>query len=158
MNEDLIPLLDKAYFFLKFRPRSEKEVRDYLYKKISNKLWSREDAEKIIENLKGRGLIDDAKFVDWFIRQRLALKPKGERVLRRELRQKGIEDELVDRYFSKNSLNEEGLARQILEKRWPRLIGLSKRKRFEKAARFLMSRGFSFDLTKKTIEDREKLE
>ncbi len=158
MNEDLIPLLDKAYFFLKFRPRSEKEVRDYLYKKIANKHWSREDAEKIIENLKGRGLIDDAKFVDWFIRQRLALKPKGERVLRRELRQKGIEDELVDRYFSKNSLNEEGLARQILEKRWPRLIGLSKRKRFEKAARFLMSRGFSFDLTKKTIEDREKLE
>ena len=78
--------------------------------------------------------------------------------MRRELRQKGIEDELVDRYFSKNSLNEEGLARQILEKRWPRLIGLSKRKRFEKAARFLMSRGFSFDLTKKTIEDREKLE
>ena len=44
MNEDLIPLLDKAYFFLKFRPRSEKEVRDYLYKKIANKNWSREDA------------------------------------------------------------------------------------------------------------------
>lgn len=153
MNEDLLALLNKAYFFLKFRPRSEKEVRDYLYKKIKSKHWSRDDAEKIIEELKEEELIDDKKFVDWFVRARTTLKPKGQRLLIRELKQKGISDELIEKYFSENTVDEESLALKILEKRWPRYRNFDSRKRFEKACRFLMSRGFGFDLTKKTIAE-----
>jgi regulatory protein len=152
MDEDLIPLLNKTYFFLKFRPRSEKEVREYLFKKVSTTHWSRDAAEVIIQKLKSQELIDDVKFVDWFIRQRTILKPKSQRLLTRELKQKGINDELIEKYFSKNILNEEALAFEILSKRWPRFKGLTSQKRFEKAARFLMSRGFSFDLSKETIE------
>jgi len=153
LNEDLLSLLNKAYFFLKFRPRSEKEVRDYLYKKIKSKHWSRDDADKVLKELKGEDLIDDQKFVDWFVRNRTTLKPKGQRLLTRELKQKGISDDLIEKYFSENTVDEESLALKILEKRWPRYRNLDSRSRFEKAARFLMSRGFSFDLTKKTIED-----
>ena len=156
MNDDLLLLLNKAYFFLKFRPRSEKEIRDYLYKKVAKTHWSREDADKIIENLKEQELIDDGKFVEWFIRQRMTLKPKGERVLRRELLQKGIDEELIDKYFSQNVVDEEALARQILEVRWPRFKNLDSRKRFEKAVSFLGRRGFGFDVIKKTIEDLSK--
>ncbi|MFH0979465.1 MAG: regulatory protein RecX [Candidatus Roizmanbacteria bacterium] len=153
MNEDLLSLLNKAYFFLKFRPRSEKEVRDYLYKKIKSKHWSRDDAEKVIEELKEEELIDDEKFVDWFVRNRTTLKPKGQRLLTRELKLKGISDELIEKYFLENTIDEESLAFKILEKRWPRYKSLSSQKRFEKACRFLMSRGFNYDLTKKTIAD-----
>jgi len=151
MNNDLLVLLNKAYFFLKFRPRSEKEIRDYLYKKIKSKHWSRDDAEKVIEELKEEDLIDDKKFVDWFVRFRITLKPKGKKVLVRELKQKGISDELIEKYFSENKIDEESLAFKILEKRWPRFKNLDSRKRFEKATRFLMSRGFNYDLIKKTI-------
>ena len=155
MNDDLLLLLNKAYFFLKFRPRSEKEIRDYLYKKVAKTHWSREDADKIIENLKEQELIDDGKFVEWFIRQRMTLKPKGERVLRRELLQKGIDEELIDKYFSQNVVDEEALARQILEVRWPRFKNLDSRKRFEKAVSFLGRRGFGFDVIKKTVKKLE---
>lgn len=155
MDEDLIPLLNKAYFFLKFRPRSEKEVRDYLYKKVSTTHWSRDAAEKIIEKLKSQELIDDEKFVDWFVRNRTTLKPKSERLIARELRQKGIEDELIEKYFSANSLDEDSMALRILERRWPRFNGLPKQKRYEKAARFLMSRGYNYDIIKKTVEKFE---
>lgn len=151
MNDDLIPLINKAYFFLKFRPRSEKEVRDYLYKKIKSKHWSRDDAETVMDELKKEELIDDKKFVDWFVRSRTTLKPKGQRMLVRELKLKGIDDELIEKFFLENSLDEEKLAFQILEKRWPRFKNLDSKKRFEKSARFLMSRGFSFDLAKKII-------
>ncbi|PIQ72551.1 hypothetical protein COY13_01910 [Candidatus Roizmanbacteria bacterium CG_4_10_14_0_2_um_filter_36_35] len=151
MNKDLLSLLNKAYFFLKFRPRSEKEVRDYLYKKIKNKHWSRDDADKVLGELKEEDLIDDKKFIDWFVRARSTLKPKGQRVLTRELKQKGIADELIEKYFSENTVDEEGLALKILEKRWPRYRNLDSRKRFEKACRFLMSRGFNYDLIKQTI-------
>jgi len=153
LNEDLLSLLNKAYFFLKFRPRSEKEVRDYLYKKIKTKHWSQDDAEKIIEELKEEELINDQKFVDWFVRNRTTLKPKGQRLLVRELKQKGISDELIEKYFSENTVDEEGLALKILEKRWSRYRNLDSRKRFEKVISFLLRRGFSYDLAKKTIAD-----
>ena len=151
MNEDLIPLLNKAYFFLKFRPRSVKEVRDYLYKKVVKTHWSRDDAEVIIEDLKEQGLINDNEFVAWFVRQRTALKPKSKRLITRELLQKGVKEELIEEYFGSHTVDEERLAREILEKRWPRFKGLTRQKRFEKAVRYLMSRGFSYDLVKKTI-------
>ncbi len=152
MDDDLLPLLNKAYFYLKFRPRSEKEVREYLYKKVKTTHWSREAADKIIEKLKSQELINDEKFIDWFVRNRTTLKPKGERMLRRELLQKGINAELIDNFFSKNIVDEESLALQILEKRWPRYKNITPQKRFEKAVSFLLRRGFSFDTAKKTYE------
>ena len=151
MNEDLIPLLNKAYFFLKFRPRTEREVRDYLYKKVSTTHWSRSDAEKIIDKLKSQELIDDKKFVDWFVRQRTTLKPKSQRLLTLELKKKGVDGELIEKYFGGNSLDEESLAFAILQKRWSRFKRLTSQKRYEKAARFLMSRGFNYDIIKRTI-------
>ncbi len=155
LNEDLIPLLNRVYFFLKFRPRSEKEVRDYLYKKIAKTHWSRDDADKIIEKLREESLIDDPKFVDWFVRMRTSLKPKGERMLVRELKLKGIKDELIEGYFSANKIDEEKLAAELLGKRWPRFKSLDSKKRFEKAARYLLSRGFGYEMTKKIINKLE---
>lgn len=156
MDDDLLPLLNKAYFFLKFRPRSEKEVREYLYRKVKTTHWSQEAADKIIEKLKSQELIDDKKFIDWFIRNRTTLKPKGVKTLRRELSQKGINKELIDDYFSKNVVDEESLALQILEKRWSRYKNIAPQKRFEKAVSFLLRRGFSFDLAKKTYNNLNK--
>ncbi len=155
MDEDLIPLLNKAYFYLKFRPRSEREVRDYLYKKVSTTHWSRDAADKIIAKLKDQGLINDGEFVAWFIRQRTALKPKSQRLLTRELRQKGVDQELIENHFSKNRIDEGSLAYAVLEKRWPRFKGLPREKRFEKSARFLMSRGFNYDIIKQSINKLE---
>ena len=152
MDNDLLSLLNKSYFYLKFRPRSEKEVREYLYKKVKTTYWSHEAADKIIKKLKEQELIDDKKFIDWFVRNRTTLKPKGEKMLRSELLQKGISKELLDNFFSKNIVDEESLALQILEKRWPRYKNISPQKRFEKVIRFLMSRGFNYDVCKKTIE------
>jgi len=155
MDDDLIPLLNKAYFFLKFRPRSEKEVKDYLYKKVKTTHWSREAADKIIIKLKEQELIDDKKFIEWFIRFRTNLKPKGVRLLTQELRQKGVAEDLIEKYFDNNQVDEEKLAFQTLEKRWPRYKLLNSQKRFEKAYRFLLSRGFSYGLCKKTIKKCE---
>ncbi len=152
----MLALLNKAYFFLKFRPRTEKEIRDYLYKKISRTHWSRNDAEKVIRELIEEKLVDDKKFVDLFIRDRTALKPKGKKLLTKELKQKGISDELIEQYFLENNIDEESLAFKILEKRWQRFKFLDSRKRFEKSARFLMSRGFNYDLIKKIISRFEE--
>lgn len=150
MDKDF--LLNKAYFFLKFRLRTEKEIRDYLYKKIINTHYSRDDVEEVIKNLKEQGLINDEKFIEAYVNDQLSFKPKGKKFLINKLKQKGINEKLIEKFFSENQIDEEKLAFEILKKRWLRLKDLSFEKRYQKAMRFLLGRGFNFSLAKKTFE------
>lgn len=151
INDSIAKLLDYAYFSLKFRPRSKKEIEVYLNKKIQKRHWSRDDVKKVIQHLEELDLINDKNFIKWFVEQRMLLKPKGEYTLRQELLKHGIEKELIDEYFLTYSMDEKKLAEKILEERWHRYKNLDKRKRFEKAMSFLLRRGFSFDISRKII-------
>lgn len=155
-NEDLQSLLNYAYFYLKFRPRTKKEVRNYLYKKIEKRHFSRDVADQAIVDLEEQGLVDDKKFVEWFVEQRNRAKPKSQFVLKGELLRFGIAKELIDEYFSTHEQPEEELAIKALQSRWHRFQSLPKKERFEKAATFLARRGFAFDIVKKTIEKLEE--
>lgn len=154
-KEDLQILLNYSYFYLKFRPRTKKEVKNYLYKKIEKRHFSRDVADKAIIELEEQGLVDDKKFVEWFVEQRNLAKPKSQFVLKGELLRLGITKELIDEYFENNPQPEENLALKALQSKWNRFQRLEKRKRFEKSAAFLSRRGFSFDIIRKTIEKME---
>ncbi len=156
MQEDVQKALNRAYFFLKFRPRTKKEVVDYLQKKSDKWYhWVPEVIDQAIESLQLEGLVDDEKFVESFVVSRSTLKPKSEFVLRRELSRLGVEKNILDNYFNHNPISESDLALKALWSRWPRLQHFSKKTRFEKAAQFLLRRGFSFSTAKKAIVDME---
>lgn len=154
-SEDLQTLLNCAYFYLKFRPRTKKEMQSYLYEKVKKRHFSRDDADKAIMQLAEQGLIDDKAFVEWFVEQRIRGKPKGRFVLKGELLRLGVEKDLIDKYFQENPLEEEKLAFKALKSKWHRFKNLPKKDRFEKSAAFLVRRGFSFDVIRKTIEKME---
>ena len=155
-NEDLQELLNKAYFYLKFRPRSKKEVADYLLKKIKKRHWSTDDVDKVIKQLEEQNLINDKEFVSWFVEQRNASKPKSQFVLRGELLRFGIDKDVIDNFFMEHEEPEDGLALKALQSRWRRFSALPKKERFAKSAAFLSRRGFSFDLIRKTISKLEE--
>lgn len=154
-KEDLQNLLNYAYFYLKFRPRTKKEIRDYLNKKIEKRHWPRDLVEKVIKDLEERSLINDKEFVKWFIEQRNLSKPKSRFILKGELLRFGVAKELIDEYFDTNPQPEEELALQALQSRWHRFRPLPKKERFEKSASFLTRRGFSFDIIRKVINTLE---
>ncbi len=156
MTDDLQGLLNYAYFYLKFRPRTVKEMRDYLYKKIEKRHWSRDDVEKAIKGLVELGMLNDIEFIRLFVEQRNSAKPKSKFVLKRELLRHGVSRELIDEYFTGHPQNEEELAFKALERHWPRFKNLSPRARFQKAAAYLMRRGFGFDIFKKIIDRLER--
>jgi len=150
--DDFHSLLNFAYFYLKFRSRTKKEIERYLIKKAAILHTNQDVVEKVTAHLEEIGLVDDKKFVRLFIEQRKLIKPKGEYVLRGELMKLGIEKNLLDEYFSQNSLDEEGLAYKTLSTRWVRYENLDSKKRFQKASQFMLRRGFNFDTIKKTID------
>lgn len=151
-------LLNRAYFYLRFRARTEKEIRDYLHRKNERYGYSPALIEEVIEQLRDEKLIDDASFVEAYINTRNLFKPKGEYALRNELLQKGVSKDLIQTYFDENPVEEELLAHRSLEKVWSRYRGLEWRKKYQKAGDYLRRRGFSYDVIKKTIEEMEKAE
>ena len=146
--------------FLSFRPRSEKEMRDYLSKKIKNqksKIKIDEGIiERIIESLKRTKFIDDEEFARRFVEQRTTIKPKANRVIKYELKQKGIAPELIDQLFEDKE-NSKGTdfskALDLAERKMPRFTKIEdKRKVYEKLGRYLASKGFDWDTVKKVID------
>jgi len=151
-RDDFQKFVNIAYFYLKFRSRTKKEIERYLKRKATILHTNQGVVEKVIAYLEEIGLVDDKKFVRLFVEQRKLIKPKGEYVLRGELMKLGIEKNLLDEYFSRNSLDEEELAHKTLVGRWPRYKNLESSKRFQKASQFMLRRGFNFDIIKKTID------
>ncbi|WDP88613.1 MAG: regulatory protein RecX [Desulfobacter sp.] len=87
---------DKAYHlalrYLGRRPRSVKEMKDYLAKK---QVPSGEITD-IIRRLMDLNYLDDREFARQFIDNRIRFKPKSTYALKWEMRQKGISPEVAD--------------------------------------------------------------
>lgn len=155
--DDLLHLaLNFSYFYLKFRPRSKKEIVDYLHKKADKFGLTEPIINQALVSLEEQGLINDQKFIEWFVQQRSSGKPRSEFALRQELFRFGIAKEMLDEYFSVHVISEEELGLKALRARWKRYGNLDRKTRFQKASQFLASRGFSFDVIKKTINFFER--
>lgn len=150
-------LLDLATNFLSYRPRSEKEVKDYLTKKIAQKenikfaLAAQSPMiGQTIAKLKRYKYLDDREFAKWFVTSRTSSHPKGSMVIRLELKRKGIADDLITKTLS-GLLNETDLAKKAVEKkvkRWANLPPMDFKKKFYV---YLASRGFDYETIKDTF-------
>jgi len=149
--DDFEKFYKAAIRFLSFRPRSEKELKDYLVKKKCDDLTSK----RIIESLTRDKFLNDQEFVRWWVEQRTILRPKASRVIKFELKQKGISKELIEEFFEndESSISDFVKALALAEKKMVRLGKIEdKRKVYEKLGRFLASKGFDWDTIKEVID------
>ena len=126
--------------YLSYRPRSEWEVREYLRKReISSSA-----IDTVVNALCEVNLIDDNAFAQYWLENRAQFRPKGKRILTRELRQKGVSSQLIDEALE--GYDEEQAASRVFTEQARRLTNLPhdvfRRRLIERMAR----RGFSYDL------------
>ncbi len=143
--------LELVYRYLSIRNRSEKEIRDYLTKKEATS----EIREQIVALLKKQKFLNDELFARAWVSYRARTTPRGKHLLRIELKQKGIDKELIDTVLGEK--NEElpdelTQARGIIKKRIERLRGQPKQEIYNKVGSFLARRGFDWDTAKKAID------
>ena len=156
-------LVEKVYGLLNIRYRSEKEIRDYL-KNLSfkRKLKERDELsevviEALIEKLKKRDLVNDLRFAREWTDARRKSRKKGINAIKAELFQKGIAREIIEEVLNAESeISEEFLAIQALEKKLPLWRNIPEMEYKQKALRFLMGKGFSYDLAKQVVENSLK--
>ncbi|HKC14713.1 MAG TPA: regulatory protein RecX [Patescibacteria group bacterium] len=141
----------KTLKFLSYRSRSEKEVRDKLIKIKTPEYLINE----IIKKLKDYKFLDDLEFAKMFARERSLLKHKPARVIKFELKQKGIAQEVIEEVLTDSKEEEKDLekAKEIIQKKLSRYKDLDNFKTREKLGRFLASRGFDYDTIKIAIDE-----
>lgn len=159
------PLLDAAFRFISFRPRSEKEIRDFLAKKVHGKtIENSKRIEKVLERLRELEYLDDTKFIRWWVEQRSTFRPKGRRLLEQELQRKGIDKSLIAESLNalaatsptggKNGvMSEMDLAKKAIERKlrlWQKLPRLAFK---QKVYGFLSRRGFTGDTVRRIIDE-----
>jgi regulatory protein len=144
--------LNLAYRFLSIRNRSEKEMRDYLVKRKA----ADEVIEKIITSLKEHKFLNDEVFARSWVLSRARLKPKGKVLLKIELRQKGITDDVIQKVLSEvqdEIPDELSQAKNLIVRRMERMHEAPREEIYSKVGGFLARRGFSWDIVKKAIDD-----
>lgn len=139
---------DRILRLIAARPRSEKEIRDYLKRK---KTWP-VLIEKLIGKLKRMKQIDDRAFAEWWLEQRAVFRPRGKLALKMELRQKGIEQKMAETLIDR-AVNEFELAKKAALKKKETFQNLGPLAFRQKMAGFLSRRGFAWETIKKTLEE-----
>ena len=146
--DDFGKFFNGALKFLSYRSRSEKEVRAHLLKKKAPK----EIIDAIIERLKEHKFLDDVEFARRFLEQRTSVNPKALRIVKMELRKKGISDEIIEG-LNFNTEKDLESARKLLEKKIEKYKGLQRAEIYNKLGGFLARRGFNWDTIKKAIDE-----
>ena len=142
-------IMDKLLRFATLRPRSEKEIRDYFKRKRVYK-----DLQKdLYDKLKKFELVDDEKFAKWWVEQRLAFRPKSQRILNNELRIKGVKKDIIDETLNSIKIDEVKIARELLEKRKNKWHNLGEIEARKKMSEFLARHGFSWGIIKTVIKE-----
>ncbi len=135
---------NKLIRYSALRPRSKREIEIWYRKyKVHESLH-----DELFSKLKRLELLDDTKFANWWVEQRIAFRPRGKRALMSELRQKGISRHIVDDVLSKTDINEKKMAKKLLERKkykWERFNKLEARK---KKSEFLARKGFGWEIIK----------
>jgi len=138
---------EKLLKFASLRPRSEKEIKDWFRRKKVHESLHKD----LFNRLKYLDLIDDHKFAEWWVEQRITFKPKGKRALTMELREKGIKKEVINQVLADSPIDEEKMAKELLAKnayKWERLPNLKAK---QKMSEFLLRKGFSWEIVKKIV-------
>lgn len=145
---------DKAYTqslkFLSYRPRSKKEISDFLIKKGVESFV----VIKVIELLSNQNLVNDVEFAVWWIEQRQGNRAKGKILIKQELKQKGISEATIEQTL-RQSNDDYKTAHALFEKRkrvFEKYTGLEYK---QKTAAFFKRRGFTWDVIKKVLNNEE---
>lgn len=162
-EEELIELETESQFgkvyaraleYCLMRPHSSKEVRDYLYRKTRDtrtktggikKGVSSVVTQRAYDRLVEKGYVDDEKFTRYWVENRNTTKGVSKRKLQAELRAKGVDGSIIERFLSETDRSDASELQKIIAK---------KRARYpdeQKLMQYLARQGFSYDDIKQAL-------
>ena len=135
-----------ALRYLGYRPRSRQEVEQQLKRKG----YDPDVVQEVLTKLETRAYLDDRAFALYWVENRSQFRQKGQRALRYELRQKGIDSAIIDEVTAE--MNEEQLAWAAVQGKLTGWQGLDRMGFEKKVMGYLSRRGFSYAVARTTSD------
>ncbi len=143
-------------YYLGVRLRSEKELRDYLTRKLKRYDIEPEDAQDLIskklEALRKYDLINDLHFAKVYVDEKTRFKQRGEYRIKLELRKKGIADSVIAEALEFREESDDDILPRLLMFKYKN-VDWKDPKAKQRAMQGLMRRGFGIHKIKKSIEE-----
>ena len=137
--------MDKALHFLTATAKTEKQLREYL----TGKGFLPAVCDYVVERLKGYDYLNDGEYAKTYAA--FAAKRKGSRLIRMELRAKGVGSAEIDGALEEISLDDELDSGKILLEKYLRGKQTDKLT-LQKAGRYLLGKGFDYEVIKNALD------
>jgi regulatory protein len=133
---------------LEQRMQTGRELRTRLLRKG----FDNETIDAALAKLSDVGYLNDERFAELWIENRLAHRPRGKRMLEQELRQKGIDRQIVDETVAGMDIDDRAAALELARKRLKSVQSLPLDEQKKKLTGILARRGFDYGVIRATLE------
>ncbi len=151
-ENQLFHIRQRAFRYLGRRQHSTTELRI----KLKQKKYETELINEVLDDLKKKNILDDTKFADMFVEEKMKLKLWSEQKLRSELIKRGIKSEIISDVLRNLIPDEDKLnnAMIIASKKYDALKNRNVEKDVikRKLITFLNSRGYNYDVIKEVCD------
>lgn len=135
-----------AIRYLSLKLRTEKEVRQ----KLHGEGYDSDNVEKVVEELKTIGYINNRLYAQKYVFDRSKLKPKAKKLLKLELQSRGIPADIADEVLDDWKVDEAVVAEELVRRKFGK-YDLRDEAVLKKAYMFLHHRGYDRDLIEEVV-------
>jgi len=141
-----------AMKLLSIRKRSVFEITE----RLRQKKFAEDTINLVVKNLSGYKYLNDEKFAEAYINDRINFNPRGSFLIKKELREKGIAEDIINEKIKELLPQEKELeiAKKAAGKKLEVLNkDLEKSKICQKIGSYLQSKGYSSYVIREVLED-----
>lgn len=139
---------EKALKYISYRRRTYSEVE----KKLKDLGYDDTLINKVLEHLVNLYFIDDSEYTKAFITEKVKLNPCGKKLISHELKNKGINSDIIIKELEESNLDEYNLAYNLVLKKIKSNLNIDK-KQAHKIYAMLLRKGFSSSTALKVLRD-----
>ena len=147
IKDEVEKAFERAVKYLSYRPRTKTEVR----RRLEKLKFHHNVIASVIDRLLQNKMVDDVAFAAFWVENRTTFRPRGHRALLAELRNKGVEQEIIDAALA--GVDEAAAAEDAAKRRVPRLAHLPELEFRHKLWGFLRRRGFEHDVIVMVVDE-----
>ena len=133
---------EAALNYINYKMRTEKEVRQKLASD-----YTEETVERVLEQFKEFGIVDDIKYAKLYINDCINLKGRGRQRILAELAVRGISRDIAEPFFEDLGDTMREKAERLMEKRI-KSGSIDDMKEYKRHMDFLLRRGFDYETVK----------
>ena len=142
---------ERAVRYLTYKDRSEYEI----LKKLVDAGYDESVAQNAVNELKTIGYLDDTRFAMKYLSERIRTKALSKKTLGYELKNKGLEKEIIERALSEFEINDYEVALREGKRKFGK-YDINDKKIQQKVYRFLLHSGFSYEIADKVVRELKK--